>query len=86
MQTQHFPNAIPHTIIVGIHLQGVCVCVAHVCVCVCVDFNPFELVTWKLRKKFSDVWVKIKWKFGEKRELTLTVHSHECVNIHLRDS
>lgn len=51
----------------GIHLQGVCVCTCmHVCVCVTasVDFNPFELVAWKLRKKFSDVQVKTKWKFG----------------------
>lgn len=34
MQTQHFLNAIPHTIIVGIHLQGVWVCVCvRVCIC-----------------------------------------------------
>ena len=30
MQTQHFLNTIPHTIMVRIHLQGVCVCV---CIC-----------------------------------------------------
>lgn len=49
----------------GIHLQGVRVH-AYACACVTasVDFNPFELVAWKLRKKFSDVQVKTKWKFG----------------------
>lgn len=86
MQPQHFLNSVPHTVIVGIHLQGECVSLAAY-----VDFNLFELLTSKLKMKVElcDVQVKRERKFGQHTvcvTVCVCVCVHECVHIHIKRS
>lgn len=93
MQTQHFLNSVPHAKIVGIHLQGKCVGVcAFGCVTTYVVLNLFELLTAKLKMKFSDVQVEGEKKFGQNVRtvrvsvclcVTLQVCTHKRVDIYL---